>query len=358
MALALQMQEMEQANEAGRRQRRLRYMWDPVWGGIEFKLITEREAPQRRRRYRVQQMAAGLFTTCPCLMITFGCFRDELSKPLSRSEVQRAWLRLVGSFSFIFAMVQVATLAWLSIQYHIEPFNVNPMLGPQLYALDLWGAKNAAKIRYQMEWWRLFTPMFLHAGWLHLLSNLLMQLRLSIFLEVIWGRTAWLLIYILSGCYGSLTSCIFMLNTLSVGSSGALCGLIGAWVPFILATWNQTLPDDVKLRNTQLSLVISSIILLIPLSFLPMVDFAAHVGGLVMGAAVSCALFAGRLQTRAWRIAMRSTGLVLISVLVPFSAYWFVFFTTPSEALLLICPKPGCEVTAAPTSGTSSQATR
>lgn len=36
------------------------------------------------------------------------------------------------------------------------------MVGPYPDALDYWGAKNAAKILDDNEWWRYFTPLFLH----------------------------------------------------------------------------------------------------------------------------------------------------------------------------------------------------
>jgi membrane associated rhomboid family serine protease len=58
----------------------------------------------------------------------------------------------------------------------------NPMLGPPGRVLDQLGAKDTPRIAYSYQLWRLITPIFLHAGFVHLLTNLIMQLRLAVFL--------------------------------------------------------------------------------------------------------------------------------------------------------------------------------
>merc|ERR1719499_2376213 len=125
----------------------------------------------------------------------------------------------------------------------------NPMFGPHYYTLDVLGAKNVARIMVLNEWWRLVTPMLLHTGVFHLLGNLLVQLRTGSQLEYLWGHASWLFIYIVSGVYATLCSCVMLPGGLSVGSSGALCGLIGAWFAFTLITWYQTSPVDVDERD-------------------------------------------------------------------------------------------------------------
>lgn len=344
IAMSLQLAEVQNARQYARVRRRVaemvRYAWDPVWGEIEFASIDANDTQRRRR----QTAASCLFATCPCMMITCGCFRSELSRPLSKAEVRRAWGHLLCSWSVLFGVFQVAMMVYLLLTFHMEELRENPMLGPSYYALDVNGAKNAARMKYRHEWWRLLSPMLLHAGWIHLLSNLILQFRVSIVLEALWGSIPYFIIYIVSGAYGSLASCVFMPNSLSVGSSGALCGLIGAWGPFILTTWNQTLPRDVKQRNAQITLILSAVVLLVPLSFLPLVDFAAHMGGLIMGAALSLFVFASRVQTTGYRIGSRVFGGVLVLALWGSFGYWFWFHVEPDKALLSLCPPPGCMV--------------
>lgn len=318
---------------ATRRAAQFAPLWDPVWGEIELRRLKHGERPKLRRRCAV----AG-FACCPCLVITCGCFRGEVWSGLSQAEVKMAWRRMLCSWSMVLAVTQVLVLLAPLVFYDgYAPVANNVLLGPRLWVLDKMGAKNAAKILLWNEWWRLFTPMVLHAGWVHLLGNLLLQLRTGMALEVLWGSTRWIFIYVVSGFYASLSSCVFTPGSISVGSSGALCGLVGAWLPFILITWHQTLPRDVKLRNAQLFIVITSIILCIPLSLLPMVDWAAHFGGTAAGMASSMLVFAERHQTRRWRVWTSVTGLVGIAGL--FAVTFWLLFTRirPPEQLLYIC---------------------
>ena len=46
--------------------------------------------------------------------------------------------------------------------------------------------------------------MVLHAGVIHLLSNVLIQLRIGGYLNLVYGTWKWLLIYIGSGLFGEL----------------------------------------------------------------------------------------------------------------------------------------------------------
>eukprot|EP00927_Polykrikos_kofoidii_P061642 TRINITY_DN56477_c0_g1_i1.p1 TRINITY_DN56477_c0_g1~~TRINITY_DN56477_c0_g1_i1.p1 ORF type:complete len:485 (-),score=45.63 TRINITY_DN56477_c0_g1_i1:187-1557(-) len=321
-----------------RRWRRLREVfykiWDPVWGTIEFRHVQPGMPIPKRTTF-----AWLFYSTCPCLMITFGCCRDEVHSGLSKAELRRAWRRLLLSGSMLLGILQVAVfLATLVVEYNTRDstYQNEPLLSPSVFVLDDFGAKNAALILYRHEWWRLITPIFLHGGWFHLIGNVFVQCRTALVLECLWGTPVWLVVYFVSGIIATLASCIAVPDYLGVGSSGALCGMIGAWLPFILITWNQTLPGDVVERNTQLIVVILAVLIIVPTSFLPMVDFAAHFGGLVSGATLSMALFGNRLQTRSWRIVTLVVGVVAtLSIVVV--CLWLLFDRVkPNKALLEI----------------------
>eukprot|EP00747_Dinoflagellata_sp_TGD_P090132 gnl/TRDRNA2_/TRDRNA2_164584_c0_seq1.p1 gnl/TRDRNA2_/TRDRNA2_164584_c0~~gnl/TRDRNA2_/TRDRNA2_164584_c0_seq1.p1 ORF type:complete len:468 (-),score=59.41 gnl/TRDRNA2_/TRDRNA2_164584_c0_seq1:97-1383(-) len=310
---------------------RERYLTDPVWGDLRF------EAEEVPRPYQAMS-----FACCPCVMIGCGfgpphcCRKHVIAVPAK--DVRRAWLRFGLSFAVVLTVVQVCVLAYcLSINDELPQDSTGPMVGLHPHMLDALGAKNAARILYFDEWWRLLTPMALHGGLLHLALNALFQLRTGVMLEVIWGHGSWLFIYITSGAYASLASCILLPGSLSVGSSGSLFGLVGAWVVFIVLTWNQTLPGDVGDRNTQLSALLMAIVITSLFNFVPLVDFASHLGGFVAGALLATIVFAGRLQDRRYRLTARITGLVAFCVLVVASLMCFTLRTQPPRSLLDLC---------------------
>ena len=74
--------------------------------------------------------------------------------------------------------------------------------------------------------------MFLHAGWLHLLGNLLLLYLAGPFLEDVWGRPFYAALYVLSGIVAAL---VFMarrpeLSAPMIGASGAIAGIMGAFL--------------------------------------------------------------------------------------------------------------------------------
>lgn len=76
------------------------------------------------------------------------------------------------------------------------------------------------------------THMFLHGGYLHLISNFIFFLLVGPTLEDLWGRAAFLAVYLLSGLAAAVG---YMLVTGSspvpmVGASGAIAGLTGAFL--------------------------------------------------------------------------------------------------------------------------------
>ncbi len=143
--------------------------------------------------------------------------------------------------------------------------------------LTLLGAKNNAAI-VDGQYWRLVTPMFLHAGILHLAFNGYFLYRLGPWVEHHFGTARFAAIYFLSGVGASLAS--VMLNpNLAVGASGALFGLIGSMLPMLYR--NRALIANTRSLMNSILLTIA-INLLIGFSSSG-IDNWAHVGGLVCG---------------------------------------------------------------------------
>eukprot|EP01041_Mallomonas_annulata_P007243 gene7243-14777_t len=97
----------------------------------------------------------------------------------------------------------------------------NPLIGPSALTMVKYGGKEAWLIIVKNEWWRLITPIFLHAGIIHIISNVFIQMRVGGYLNLVFGTPTWLIIYFASGIFGNMWSCIFLPDSVGVGSSGA-----------------------------------------------------------------------------------------------------------------------------------------
>ena len=130
------------------------------------------------------------------------------------------------------------------------------------------------------EWWRLITSAFLHGSFLHIAFNMYVLFALGPTLERILGHGRFIVLYITAALGGSVASYVFSdPNVVSVGASGAIFGLMGA-----LVVAGKRLRYDI----TQVLILIA---INIAIGFLaPGVDWRAHLGGLVVGAAVAALL--------------------------------------------------------------------
>lgn len=78
----------------------------------------------------------------------------------------------------------------------------------------------------------LFTSMFMHAGWLHLGSNMLYLWIFGDNVEDRFGKVGFLIFYILCGLGATATQLMFSLdsNIPNLGASGAIAGVLGAYM--------------------------------------------------------------------------------------------------------------------------------
>ena len=83
------------------------------------------------------------------------------------------------------------------------------------------------------EWWRLVTALFVHAGWLHLLSNLVGLMQLGLVLERLVGPLAFASVYLGAGVLSGVAQLAASPVTVSIGAAGAIFGTYG----LLLASW-------------------------------------------------------------------------------------------------------------------------
>ncbi len=127
------------------------------------------------------------------------------------------------------------------------------------------------------EIYRLITSVFLHANIFHLLFNCYALYVIGSQIESFMGKGKYLFIYFLSGISGSLLSMIFSGNSLSIGASGAIFGLLGSLLYF-------GYHYRVYLGNVIKSQIIPLILINLVIGTLSMgIDNFAHIGGLIGG---------------------------------------------------------------------------
>lgn len=128
------------------------------------------------------------------------------------------------------------------------------------------------------QWYRFFTAIFAHAGVLHFLGNMMLQLSLGVQIERVAGTLRTALIYMMAGVGGYLTSCVFSPDVPSVGASGSIFGFLGIAVVDLLQSW-KIVQDPCK----RLFWTLVEISMYLFVGTLPFVDNWAHIGGFVFG---------------------------------------------------------------------------
>jgi rhomboid protease GluP len=131
------------------------------------------------------------------------------------------------------------------------------------------------------QWWRLVTAMFLHGGLTHLVFNMYALYSFGRLAERLYGTRAFLGIYLLAGVAGSCGTLLFYSRSVSVGASGAIFGIMGALVAF-LVTDRDFLSDGARKRLLTNFAVFTAYMLSQGFGEAG-IDNAGHVGGMLAG---------------------------------------------------------------------------
>ena len=130
-----------------------------------------------------------------------------------------------------------------------------------------------------------------------------------------------------------MLSGIFSVDTVGVGSSGAILGMLTAWIVWILFRWKKVPAMYHRQRNCQLGTVVIAVAVTIGLSFTPYVDWAAHVGGAIQGILWGVVVLSHELESKYIKWALRFVA-VSISVIGFTLAALKLPKTNPSYLLL------------------------
>lgn len=172
------------------------------------------------------------------------------------------------------------------------------------------------------QWWRFITPMFVHINLPHVLINMYSLWMVGPYVEKLYGSAKFLVFWVVTGICGVVASYLtvrpalatssvgrFLFKNLDVpsaGASGALFGLVGVLFVFGIK-FRHELPEGFKRAFGTGLLPIILINLFIGYVGRGFIDNAAHLGGLLSGAALAAVVQyrrpgERRAVTTAWRI--------------------------------------------------------
>jgi len=175
--------------------------------------------------------------------------------------------------------------------------------GFSLQVLVAYGAKlNALIAGPNHQWWRFVTPMFIHVNVIHILVNMYSLWIIGPYVEKLYGSAKFVVFWVLTGIAGVVASYLtvrpalatsglarFIFKSMdepSAGASGALFGLVGVLFVFGIK-FRHELPEGFKRAFGTGMLPVIMINLFIGFLGRGFIDNAAHLGGLLSGAALA-----------------------------------------------------------------------
>ena len=243
--------------------------------------MTEKTVPTC---YRHPDRITGLSCTSCGKSICVECSHDasvgqkcpECAAPKGRARVVHA-RQSIGRPSFQNSPVSFAIMAITAGIF---------VIGLMSPAADRWLFETFAQANWLVaagQWWRIFTAALLHGGMMHVLFNMYALYLFGPRLEQQVGSPAFLALYVATAGTGGMVSYLFGdIGQVSIGASGAIFGLLGAWM---FVAWKMRKTPGGRSMFNQLG-VLLAINLALPL-FVGGIDWRAHLGGLVGGVLIA-----------------------------------------------------------------------
>ena len=153
-------------------------------------------------------------------------------------------------------------------------------------ALLLLNYANISTVTFeQNEFYRLITCTFLHADISHLLGNMLSLFVVGIQLESVIGHIKLTALYLISGLGASICSLLYYnkieVISIAIGASGAVFGLIGAYITLILL-------GRIDRRDVSISRIFFAVAIMLYSGIQQgSIDNAAHFGGIIIGSIIA-----------------------------------------------------------------------
>lgn len=136
------------------------------------------------------------------------------------------------------------------------------------------------------EYWRLFTPIFMHAGFAHMLFNSFSLVLFGPALEQMLGKTKFILIYLVTGIAANIATLVLEpLTYTHVGSSGAIFGIFGFYISIIMFR------KAMLSRENSQTIMTIAIIAVIMTFVQSNINITAHIFGMLAGFLIGAAIY-------------------------------------------------------------------
>jgi membrane associated rhomboid family serine protease len=251
-----------------------------------------------------------------------------------------SYARAVLSRPYLFTIVfLVANLFIFMLMWEASGMSTSVLWTgfPEGVLLDF-GAKKNYYIFYEHQYWRFVTPIFIHVNLPHILINMYSLWVIGPWVEKLYGSAKFVVFWVATGIAGVVASYLTVVegshpgliasflikpnDDPSAGASGALFGLVGVLFVFGIK-YRHELPEGFKRAFGTGMLPI--ILLNLGIGFMArgIIDNAAHMGGLLSGAAFAAVVSYKRpgmpaSVTIAWRV------LQIAALLVVLLSFWMV----------------------------------
>ncbi|WP_316746973.1 rhomboid family intramembrane serine protease [Pedobacter gandavensis] len=167
--------------------------------------------------------------------------------------------------------------------------------------------------------WRLISYQFIHLTFSHLFFNLYALIYIGLMVENKLGSLKTLAVYLLSGLCGGLISVVPYKFIFTIGASGAIMGLFGAFLALLISNAFE--------KNAKKALLISTILVAVYMLgnglFSKNVDNAAHFGGILAGFVLTYLLYNHNFFKQSVQLYQRAALAFLLVFGLGFGVLWF-----------------------------------
>lgn len=190
----------------------------------------------------------------------------------TRTESLRDFIRFYPVITFII-FIHIILYLLTALPIFPSKFLFERLAGVNLYVVN-------------GEYWRLVTPIFMHAGFAHMLFNSFSLVLFGPALEQLLGRTKFILVYLITGIAANLATLLLEpLTYTHVGSSGAIFGLFGFYISIIMFR------KAMMSRENSQTIMTIAIIAVIMTFVQSNINITAHIFGMLSGFLIGAAAY-------------------------------------------------------------------